>query len=232
MLLPLFIAFVSVALGTALALVPRRGARIVGPIRVAALVAALAVIATHLLPEAVHELGPWAFVAFAAGMTFPWLMDLAGAIAGRRGSSNAARTPLATLEVSYVGLVVHRFGDGLSMGAIAQASETPTAALAVLLALAAHIVPVTTIMVLAFVGLRGRRTALLRAVGLGIATMAGVLVASLALERGPKDISPWISALVAGLLLHLVLPIVPGLGKHAAAGSPEGPARENPSASD
>jgi zinc transporter ZupT len=232
MLLPLFIAFASVALGTALALIPRRGARIVGPIRIVALVAALAVIVTHLLPEAVHELGSWAFVAFAAGMAFPWLMDLAGEVAGRGGSSRAPRTPLATLEVSYVGLVVHRFGDGLSMGAIAQASQTPKAALAVLLALAAHIVPVTTIMVLAFVGLRGPRTALFRAVGLGIATMAGVLVAGLALERGPKDISPWISALVAGLLLHVVLPIVPGLGKRAEAPAPEGAARQNPSASE
>jgi len=231
MLLPLFIAFASVALGTALALVPRRGARIVGPIRLLALVAALAVIGTHLLPEALHELGPVALVAFAGGMAFPWLMDLAGALAGRV-SSDAPATPIATLEVSYVGLVVHRFGDGLSMGAIARASETPTAALAVLLALAAHIVPVTTVMVLAFVGLRGRRTALFRAVGGAIAAMAGVLVADLALGQGPKDVSPWISAVVAGLLLHLVLPIVPGLGKRAEAGAPERPARENPSASE
>lgn len=231
MLLPLFIAFASVALGTALALLPRRGARIVGPIRFVALVAAIAVIATHLLPEALHELGSWAFVAFAAGMAFPWLIDLAGAFAGRV-SSSAPSTPVATLEVSYVGLVVHRFGDGLSMGAINEASATPAAAVEVLLALAAHIVPVTTVMVLAFVGLRGRRTALLRGVGLGVATMAGVLVAALALGRGPRDVSPWISAVVAGLLLHLVLPIVPGLGKHTEPRATESSPRETPSASE
>jgi hypothetical protein len=229
--LPLFIAFASVALGTALALVPRRGARIVGPIRFLALIAAIAVIVTHLLPEALHELGPVALAAFAAGMAFPWLMDAAGSIAGR-ASSTTPTTPIATLEVSYIGLVVHRFGDGLSMGAIARASETPTAALAVLLALAAHIVPVTTVMVLAFVGLRGRRTALYRAVGLGVATMAGVLVAGLALGQGPRDVSPWISAVVAGLLLHLVLPIVPGLGKRAEPPAPASPAQETPSTSE
>jgi hypothetical protein len=231
MLLPLLIAFASVALGTALALVPRRGARIVGPIRFVALIAALGVIVTHLLPEALHELGPVALVAFAAGMALPWLIDAAGALAGR-ASSHTPATPIATLEVSYIGLVVHRFGDGLSMGAITRASETPTAALAVLLALAAHIVPVTTVMVLAFVGLKGRRTALYRAVGLGVATMAGVLVVDLALGQGPKDVSPWISALVAGLLLHLVLPIVPGLGKHTEPQAPEAAARENPSATE
>jgi hypothetical protein len=219
MLSPLIIAFLSVALGTALALVPRDGARIVKPIRIVALIAAVAVIATHLLPEALGELGLWALVAFAAGMAFPWFMDLAFGLIGR-GGGGASSTPLATLEVSYAGLVVHRFGDGLSMGAIARASDTRTGALVVLLALAAHIVPVTTVMVLAFVSMKGRRTAMLRAVWLGVATMGGVLVASLALERGPRDVSPWISAVVAGLLLHLVAPALPRWGKRAAAREP------------
>ena len=219
MLLPLLIAFVSIVLGTALALLPREGTRIIAPIRIVALVAALAVIGTHLLPEALAELGLLALVAFAAGMAFPWLLDLAGTFFGR-GRDGA--TPLATLEVSYVGLLLHRFGDGLSMGAIARASEKPMAALAVLLALAAHIVPVTTVMVLAFVGLRGRRSAIVRAAGLAAVTMGGVLVAGLALggSGGPKDVSPWISAVVAGLLLHLVLPSLPFPGKRAHAQAP------------
>ena len=220
MLLPLVIAFLSVAFGTALALVPREGARIMKPIRIVALIAAVAVIATHLLPEALRDLGPWALLAFAAGMAFPWLMDLLGGLIGREGKPGAASTPLATLELSYAGLVVHRFGDGLSMGAITRSSDTPTAALTVLLALAAHIVPVTTVMVLAFISLKGRHTAMIRAVGLGVATMGGVVVAMLALERGPRDVSPWISAIVAGLLLHLVAPALPWWGKRAAAGEP------------
>ncbi|HEX4336788.1 MAG TPA: hypothetical protein VH062_12805 [Polyangiaceae bacterium] len=209
MLLPLLIAFLAVAMGTALAIVPRDGARIVKPIRIVALVAAVAVIATHLLPEALSELGAWALVAFAGGMAFPWIMDVLGHLIGRSQGDGARSTPLATLEVSYAGLVVHRFGDGLSMGAIARTSETPTAAVTVLLALAAHIVPVTTVMVLAFVTMKGRRVAMVRAVGLGVATMGGVLVAGFALEHGPKDVSPWISAVVAGLLLHLVAPALP-----------------------
>jgi zinc transporter ZupT len=222
MFLPLLIAFLAVAFGTALAVVPRDGARIVRPIRFVALIAAVGVIATHLLPEALHELGPRALVAFAIGMAFPWLMDVVGSLVGRGREASVPSTPLATLEVSYAGLVVHRFGDGLSMGAIARSTETPSAAFAVLLALAAHIVPVTTVMVLAFVSMKGRRTALLRALGLMVATLGGVLAAGLALENGPTDASPWISALVGGLLLHLVAPALPWWGKraHAEAGDP------------
>jgi hypothetical protein len=218
MLLPLTIAFVAVALGAALAILPREGARVVKPIRLVALVAALIVIATHLVPEALEELGPRALIAFAAGIALPWVLEALGGVVARRRAAGAPSTPLAALEISYAGLVVHRFGDGLSMGAIARSSDTPTDALGVLLVLAAHIVPVTTVMVLAFVSLRGRGSAMFRAAGLAAATMAGVVAAELALDRGPKDVSPWVSALVAGLLLHLVAPSIPRRDKSAAPG--------------
>jgi hypothetical protein len=213
MLLPLIVAFIAVALGAAIAILPREGTRIVKPLRLIAFVAAVFVIATHLLPEAVHELGLRALVAFALGTCLPWLMDLSGTLLARLRGAAPGSSSLAALELSYAGLVVHRFGDGLSMGAIARSQETPSAALTVLLALAAHIVPVTTVMVLAFVSLKGRPTALIRASGLAVATMGGVLVAGFALEQGPKDVSPWVSALVAGLLLHLVLPAIPWRSK-------------------
>jgi hypothetical protein len=160
MLLPLTIAFLAVALGAALAILPREGALIVKPIRLIALIAALVVIATHLVPEALEELGPRALLAVAAGIALPWILEALGGIVAQRTATSAGSTPFAALEISYAGLVVHRFGDGLSMGAIARSSDTPTAALGVLLALAAHIVPVTTVMVLAFVSLRGRGSAL------------------------------------------------------------------------
>jgi zinc transporter ZupT len=218
MLLPLTIAFLAVALGAALAILPREGALIVKPIRLIALIAALVVIATHLVPEALEELGPRALLAVAAGIALPWILEALGGIVAQRTATSAGSTPFAALEISYAGLVVHRFGDGLSMGAIARSSDTPTAALGVLLALAAHIVPVTTVMVLAFVSLRGRGSALFRAAGLAAATMAGVVAAAAAPERGPKDVSPWVSALVAGLLLHLVAPSIPRRDKSTAPG--------------
>src|SRR5260221_10257732 len=174
MLLPLTVALVAVGLGTWLALGPPDGARIVRPIRLVALVAALAVIATHLLPEAFHELGIKALAGFAAGLALPSAADAIAATLAKQGGSEPTAS-VAALEISYAGLLAHRFGDGLSMGAIARASSTQGAALAVLLALAAHIVPVTTVMIIAAASLRGRRAALFHAGGLAVATMAGVL---------------------------------------------------------
>jgi zinc transporter ZupT len=75
----------------------------------------------------------------------------------------------------------------------------------VLLAFAAHIVPVTTVMVLAALAAKGRRAALYYAVGLGVAVATGVLLATAALTALSQGVEPWISAVVAGLLLHVVV---------------------------
>src|SRR6201999_1552213 len=111
MLLPLIVAFVAVALGAALAVVPSEGTRIVKPLRFIAFVAAVLVIATHLLPEAVEALGVRALLAFALGTFLPWLLDLAGDLAARLRGGEAPSAPHAALELSYAGLVIHRFGD-------------------------------------------------------------------------------------------------------------------------
>src|ERR1700753_1885096 len=102
MLLPLLVAFVAVALGAALAIVPSEGTRIVKPLRFIAFVAAVLVIATHLLPEALHALASRALFACALGTSLPWLLDVAGDLASRlRGSSETSGTPHAALELSY-----------------------------------------------------------------------------------------------------------------------------------
>jgi hypothetical protein len=219
MLFPLVVAFVAVLLGTALALGPREGTRAVWPIRLVAMFAAVAVILTHLLPEALHELGLRALAGFAAGLALPSLAEgIGSALARRRGTDHGHGHghghgghpgSLAALEIAYVGLVLHRFGDGLSMGAYSRTTGTPWAAAGVVLALAAHIVPVTTVMILAIAALRGRRAAMLRAAGLAAATMSGVVVASVAVSGGSESSAPWISAVVGGLLLHIVAHDVP-----------------------
>lgn len=227
MLFPLLTAFIAVALGAWLALGPHENTRIVGPIRWAAMIAAVAVIATHLLPEAFHELGAISLVGFAVGVAVPSIAEAIASmlLARPRGAHDHAHGhghggghaehahghpgSLAALEIGYVGLVAHRFGDGLSMGAYARASRSAWEAAGVVFALAAHIVPVTTVMILAVLALRGRKSAVIRAGGLAAATMAGVVVAGAAVENGPKDVSPWISAVVAGLLLHIVAHDVP-----------------------
>jgi hypothetical protein len=82
-------------------------------------------------------------------------------------------------------------------------------------------------MILAIVDARGRTAALLHGAGLAAATMAGVVAAGAALGvdalvsghghgvghagHGPAEhgLGAWISAVVAGLLLHIVLHDMP-----------------------
>jgi len=209
MVFPLVVAFASVALGTGLAFATH--ARPVRWLRWVAIAAAVAVVAVHLVPEAFAALGARALLAFAIGIVAPALIERAvSVVVESRVHHRGHHGALAALEIGYAGLVAHRFGDGVSMGAYFLAGNATWAAASVVLALAAHIVPVTTVMILAILSLRGKRSALLRAFGLGAATMGGVVAARIALPDGAHEtLSAWISAAVAGLLLHIVAHDVP-----------------------
>jgi hypothetical protein len=210
---PLLVAFVSVALGAGLAFATHGDgrAKAIRWIRLASVVAAVAVVAIHLVPEAVAMLGAHALAAFGAGIVLPTLLEAAiASVARRRAHVHGHHGALAALEIGYAGLVAHRFGDGLTMGAYVRANSSFSAAAWVVLALAAHIVPVTTVMILAVLSLRGQRSAWYRTGVLAASTMAGVVAATLALPIGTHgSLSGWISATVAGLLLHIVLHDIP-----------------------
>jgi hypothetical protein len=204
MLFPLAVAIVAVALGAWLALGQRDALNTLGPLRVLALVAALAIIALHLLPEAFHDLGALFMVlGVAAGAVGPWALQRLTVAAFRNRMDGTRHGAVVALEVGYAGLAVHRFGDGLSMGAASSAEPGLTSA-GVVLALAAHIIPVTTVMILAVDAENGRRSAVRHAAGLALATVAGVVTAGALIHGARRELSPWVSAVVAGLLLHIV----------------------------
>ena len=204
MIFALAVAFLSVFLGTWLALGPQTGTRLLGTIRVVSIVAALGVIATHLLPEAFHGLGVRALFGFAGGALLPSLAEILGKSLAQRGSTaHDHGGALAALEIGYAGLVAHRSGAGLSMGAYARTSDSTWSMVGVILALAAHVVPVTTVMIFAVLSLRGRRSAIVRA---GRSSARPPWRASSSRARPSTrvregDVSSWISAIVAGLLL-------------------------------
>lgn len=214
MLFPLVVAFVAVSLGAFLALSARQGSKAIVAIRLVAIVASAAVIATHLLPEALHELGAWALLAFGLGVAFPALIEFVTrrAVKGRENARHSSAAHAAGVEIAFAGLVVHRFGDGLSMGAYGATSPDFQSQVVVVLAIAAHIVPVTTLMILAVVAIRSRTSAIVHAGILAASTMAGVAVAAVAVKSGHADESPWISAAVAGLLVHIVIHDLPRRG--------------------
>lgn len=218
MLLASFAAVVAVALGTALALLSPAGPGRLGAVRGLALVASLGVVGWHLIPEAFEALGALAPVGIAAGALGPGLLERA--LRGQDPPGAEKRSHAASLTITYVALLLHRAGDGAAMGAAAEAASG-TAALLAVLAIAAHIVPVTALMILAVLAVHTRGVAALHGLGLAVSTLLGVLAAGAALHAAPGLAhGGWVEALVAGLLLHVIGHDLPGIrgGRDAPAG--------------
>jgi hypothetical protein len=74
----------------------------------------------------------------------------------------------------------------------------------VLVAIAIHTVPVVAILVLGFRQRSGLLASVVRAAGLALAAAAGVLLTELVPRALVHQAEPWITAIVGGLLLHVV----------------------------
>ncbi len=210
MLWATLIIAVSVGAGTALALLPGGRASWMGPVRTFALTAAVSVVLFHLLPVALARSGASAVAVFALGMFAPEALGRLGAslFSATRGPSaaleSAEQKQRLALEASYFGLLLHRVGDGVGLGAFTGEMHAWSGSGGVLTAMAAHAIPVVAIVVLTFDSLRGRDSALLRAGGLGVASILGVVLAHGVLGEAFEAAEPWIAAFVAGTLLHVV----------------------------
>lgn len=205
MSLAIVIALCSIALGTALGLLPGNSPRAGGPFQTFALVTSVAVVLGQLLPEALASVGVPALLAFAAGFAIPRVAERA-ATAFRKPACthmDAMCTDLG-LEFGYVALVLHHIGDGIALGLFTSPLHRGHEHYDVLIALAGHTVPVTALLALAFKTHRGAGSALWRALGIAAAVLVGVLMAN---SLSPEHLvawEPWLTALVGGLLLHIV----------------------------
>lgn len=199
-LLPAAVAVAAVALGLLLGLVPPGRVGLVGPLRTFALAAALTVVLTHLLPEALEELGASAVLLVAAAAALPaWWRMLTGL--GKHTHSAGGH---AGLIAGYLGLLVHHVGDGVGLGAYSALPGGAFAHADVLLALAVHTVPLVAVVTFAFRAVSGTRAAVLRAGGLALASVSGVVLSAFVADGEAHRFSAWIAAGVAGLLLHVV----------------------------
>jgi hypothetical protein len=197
-LLAFLVAVLSVLLGAALSFVPTTSRAMLGYMRTFATLAAVAVVVTHLLPEAVHELGPLSIVLFLAG----WFTPALAHFIGQR--STRGRTAHAVLEAGYWGLVVHHVADGIGLGTYTRLPAEQGSHLDVIVALAAHTVPLIAVVALAYRTTFGTRSAVLRSLGLALASVFGIALSSLVTGKTIESFAPVISAVAAGLLLHVV----------------------------
>jgi hypothetical protein len=210
-LVPCLVAATAVGLGLLLGLASTRSSPGVGALRTLAFTAALTVALTHLLPEALAELGAPGMLLFAATSVGPaWGRMLRGKRGSHGGHAHGGHAHgghahgHAALSAGYLGLLVHHVGDGLGLGAYSELPGGPLAHADVLLALAVHTVPLVAVVTLAFRSVSGTRAAVERAAGLGAASLGGVLLSAVVPSSLVHSLSAWIAAGVAGLLMHVV----------------------------
>jgi uncharacterized protein len=178
-------------------------------VRTFAFATAAVVVFFQLLPEAFDEIGIAALPVFAAALLLPATLErFAHAGHERRGHTHHpgehADDHAPGLELGYLALAVHNFGDGVGIGTFGGPLRASDLQHQIALSIAAHTIPVTALFVVAFASQRGVRSALLRAVGLGVAVVAGALFASIVPASAAAPFEPWIAAGVAGLLLHVI----------------------------
>jgi hypothetical protein len=193
-LLPLTVAVVSVALGAGVGLASR------GPvpgIQTFAVVSALVVVVGQLLPDATAGWGALGLLPFLAGVALPSVLER---VSGRVGRD--------ALWLPFGALLLHKIGDGLGLGAYGGAAHADHHHWDLLLALAAHTVPLTAVMVL-LLRRRSLGAALVGASALALASALGVALPHLFHPETLDLLEPGLAGLVAGLLLHVLLHLVP-----------------------
>ncbi|MCE9580367.1 MAG: ZIP family metal transporter, partial [Deltaproteobacteria bacterium] len=188
---------VAVSAGAALALAGA-GPRTLAPLRAFALAAVVATVVVHLLPEAIAAGGGAVLVAFAVALAVPGIFARIANLAASRG--RPVRGQRLAAELAYASLLLHKVTDGIAVGA-ALAPGQP-AHWDVIIAVAGHTLPMAAVVAVAY---RDRpRQAWLRALGLAVAIAAGAGLADAAARTAFAELAPWLTAVAAGLLLHVV----------------------------
>lgn len=196
------LALFSALLGGAIAVLAQKRPAVLERTRTFAFAAAAGVVAFHLLPEVLPAQGLKALLWMGFGFALPWALE-AGARAIGPGLLEARGiTGLrVAAEVGFAALLFHSVAEGLALvAALAQ----PQGQLDLEVALVAHHAPLTAAVVLPFFDLRGPRSAWRRAVLVGAAGVAGVLLSDFVPGFGDGAFLMSATAATAGALLHVV----------------------------
>ncbi len=178
---------------------PTRGA--MSMVRTFAVVAAASIALLHLLPEAIAAAGWGALAAAFLGATVP--IALERAIPSQHAHTHEA--PTTALAMGYAAVVAHQAGEGAALASLA---ETGALSAAIVLAIAAHTVPLSMVVGIRVLEVRGNRidgngrAIVLALLGVASATACGAVAGSLLGAARLAAVQPWLLAAVAGLLLH------------------------------
>lgn len=193
-----FLLALAVMLGGMAALFRHRSEGAMSALRTFALVGAASIALLHLLPEALGEIGWLALIAAAAGLLAPAVLERVVI-----GEAGAHRTPTTALAMGYAAVLAHQFGEG---AAVASLSRVGQLTLPVVLALAAHTVPLAMVVAIQVLEVRagtGGKGAMSAALaGIALATVIGAFATRLVDVERLEAVEPWLLSAVAGILLH------------------------------
>jgi ZIP family zinc transporter len=174
-------------------------------VRTFATMAAAGVALLHLLPESIADVGYKALIAAAAGLFTPIALER---FSPSRDAHGHAHAQPATLAMGYMAVLAHQMGEGAAVASLARVGELSAP---VVLAIAAHTVPLSMVVALRVLEARGEQAAgawrfvALAVAGLSAATVAGGAAGDLLGQGAIEVLKPWLIAAVSGLLLHMVL---------------------------
>jgi ZIP family zinc transporter len=178
---------------------PARG--VLSLLRTFAVVAAASIALLHLLPEAIAAVGWGALAAAGFGAFGPILLErLFPAY-----DEHTHEAPTTSLAMGYAAVVAHQAGEGAVLASLA---ETGALSAGIVVAIAAHTVPLSMVVGIRVLEVRGRavagsqRAIALALLGVALATAGGACLGSLLGAARLSAVQPWLLAVVAGLLLH------------------------------
>lgn len=211
----LLITLASVLIGGVLAALTSRGHALLDGLRTFAVTAVAALAAVQLLPESVEHLGAWALLLFVGALALP---PLFAAIARRlRGPRVEVTAHGVGAELGYFGFVAHQFVEGLALAAYADPQRYDHDHVELVLAVAAHTVPMTALFIGTVLLQRGRRPAIRRVLALLAASGAGFLTAGWVTHEFADALAPTLAAVVAGFLCHVLLHGIEGAGRRTTS---------------
>ena len=191
----------SVLAGAMLGGLSRREGSWLGPLRTFAVAAVGTAVVVQLLPDAVAEIGGGALIIFAVALALPGLL---APIFRRLRPSVEVSTHRVGTELGFYGFLLHQLAEGLALGTFAGGEHAEHGHESLFVAVAAHTLPLSAVFVAEAMAHGGRRSALRRTMGIAGATVLGFALADVVHQRLHLDLHPWLSAGIAGFLVHVI----------------------------